>query len=250
MSHEPDDAPVLDALARSVPQVAPPADLRARVLAAAVRDAATPASDAAISALRRAAPRVETRRSGASRTQVAPASRWPWGLAAAAALVAVTTSWGWISARGEIQRLQQTIAELNARAAEFVNVRAEFAREETARDRAATILSADDVTSTVLAGVAPVTQARARAYVSRSRGLLFAAEALPPAPAGRTYQLWTIVGGQPVSHGVFDVDADGHAQVVAQAPPGPHDAVAVTIEPTGGVPSPTGDKVLLGVPSN
>ena len=33
-------------------------------------------------------------------------------------------------------------------------------------------------------------------------------------------------------------------------PPGPAAAFAVTIEPTGGVPAPTGEKVLLGVPTN
>jgi hypothetical protein len=179
-----------------------------------------------------------------------PASRWPWLVAAAAVLVAAVTSLGWMSARGEIGRLQATIASLQANAAALLNVRAEFERERTERERAVAILNASDVHSAPLSGVAPATAARARVYVSASRGLFFAAENLPPLPAGRTYQLWTIVGGQPVSHGVFGPAGDGRAQVLAQAPPGPVDAIAVTIEPEGGVPAPTGDKVLLGIPAN
>ena len=38
MTQDPEEMQVLDALGRVVPQVAPPPDLRARVLAAAVRE--------------------------------------------------------------------------------------------------------------------------------------------------------------------------------------------------------------------
>ena len=181
---------------------------------------------------------------------VAPASRWPWLLAAAAAVLAVGTSLGWWSAQNEIQRLQSTIADLRTSATELLNVRAEFGREQTARQRAATILSAPDVTYTALAGVMPAGAAHARVYVSPTRGMLMAAEDLPALPSGRVYQLWSIVAGQPVSGGVFELEANGRAQVLADAPPGPAAAFAVTIEPTGGVPAPTGDKVLLGIPTN
>lgn len=252
MSEHRDDPQVLDALGRVVPQVAPPASLRARVLDAATRepilprdaDAAPPAS----AAPSRTVPFPD--RSQATLPVRQPASRWPWLVAAAAALIAVVTSLGWMSARGEIGRLQATIAGLQANAAALLNVRAEFDRERTERERAVAILNASDVHSAPLAGVAPATAARGRVYVSASRGVFFAAEGLPPLPAGRTYQLWTIVAGQPVSHGVFGLEADGRAQVLGQAPPGPVDAIAVTIEPAGGVPAPTGDKVLLGVPAN
>lgn len=233
-----DDPRVLDALGRSVPQVEPPAALRARVLAAAV---ATPRD------LPHIAPATLPREPSAP---VKTPSRWPWLLAAASTLVAVGTSLGWRSASEEVARLQSTIAELRATATTLLAVRADFDRERAARERAANILNAPDVAGTSLAGVAPATTARARVYVSASRGLFFAAENLPPLPTGRTYQLWTIVAGQPVSHGIFGPEASGRADLLAQAPPGPVDAIAVTIEPAGGVPAPTGDKVLLGVPAN
>lgn len=248
MIEDPEDRQVLDALGRAVPQVAPPAALRARVLAAATRPSSEPAASAVPPSSARQLPFPD--RSPAAVPPPSLPSRWPWLLTAAAALVAVATSLGWNSARGEIARLQATISDLRVNATALLNVRAEFDRERSDRERAVAILSAGDVHSAPLAGVAPATAARGRAYVSASRGLFFAAEALPPLAAGRTYQLWTIVAGQPVSHGVFGPEADGRAQVLAQAPPGPVDAIAVTIEPAGGVPAPTGDKVLLGIPSN
>jgi hypothetical protein len=256
MSERRDEQQVLDALGRAVPQVAPPASLRARVLAAATREPILPRDGSAADAAAPPAPPPSSRtvpfpdRTGPPAPVRQPASRWPWLVAAAAALVAVVTSLGWIGARDEIGRLQATIAGLQATAATLLNVRAEFDRERSDRERATAILRASDLHSASLAGVAPATAARGRAYVSASRGMFFAAEALPPLPAGRTYQLWSIVGGQPVSHGVFGPEGDGRAQVLAQAPPGPVDAFAVTIEPAGGVPAPTGDKVLLGVPAN
>jgi hypothetical protein len=233
-----DDPRVLDALGRAVPQVEPPAALRARVLAAAL---ATP---------RDLPGAIPTERSIPTTAPVRTSSRWPWLLAARAAAAAVGTSLGWWSASEEVVRLRSTVAELRATATTLLAVRADFDRERAARERAANILNAPDVAGTSLAGVAPATTARARVYVSASRGLFFAAENLPPLPTGRTYQLWTIVAGQPVSHGIFDPEASGRADLLAQAPPGPVDAFAVTIEPAGGVPAPTGDKVLLGLPAN
>lgn len=253
MTQDPEEQRVLDALGRAVPQVAPPPGLRAKVLAAAVREPVEPAEAPGVSPAppTPAAPVPFPARPAAPAigSAPAPASRWPWLVAAASMAIAVGTSLGWISARGEVARLQSTIAELRASAAEFLNVRAEFDRERTDRERVIAILSAGDVHSASLGSVAPAGAARGHVYVSASRGLFFAAEALPPLPAGRTYQLWTIVAGQPVSHGIFAPEGDGRAQVLAQAPPGAVQAIAVTIEPEGGVPAPTGDKVLLGLPA-
>lgn len=261
MTPDPEEMRVLDALGRAVPQVAPPASLRAKVLAAAVREpiepavpADAPASDPASAPVTAPAPTAPVPfparpAAPAIVSAPAPASRWPWLLAAASVLLAIGTSMGWVSARGEISRLRTTIAELRASATEFLNVRAEFDRERSDRERVIAILSAGDVHSASLGSVAPAGAARGHVYVSASRGLFFAAEALPPLPAGRTYQLWTIVAGQPVSHGIFEPAGDGRAQVLAQAPPGAVQAIAVTVEPAGGVPAPTGDKVLLGLPA-
>jgi hypothetical protein len=76
-------------------------------------------------------------------------------------------------------------------------------------------------------------------------GHLFVA-GLPPTPAGKTYALWTIVGGTPRPAGLFGVDADGRGtHRIAPASTGaPARVFAVTVEPEGGVPAPTGPLVL------
>ncbi|THF88963.1 anti-sigma factor [Deinococcus sp. KSM4-11] len=54
-----------------------------------------------------------------------------------------------------------------------------------------------------------------------------------PADPGRTYQLWQIQAGTPVSLGVFD-----EAGLLTAALP-PHATIAVSVEPAGGSPQPT-----------
>ena len=91
--------------------------------------------------------------------------------------------------------------------------------------------------------------ARASAFLDSQNGRLFLyVENLDPLPAGQTYQIWLIVDGTPVSAGVFDVQADGSARLNGEPLPGFEGAVtvAVTVEPAGGVPQPTGPMVLLG----
>jgi anti-sigma-K factor RskA len=73
---------------------------------------------------------------------------------------------------------------------------------------------------------------------------------MPPAPRGRSYQLWTLVDGAAVSAKVFDTDPDGHALVENLALPssarGVTDVV-ITVEPAGGSARPTGPAVLRGL---
>ncbi len=90
--------------------------------------------------------------------------------------------------------------------------------------------------------------ARASAFLDSQNGRLFLyVENLDPLPAGQTYQIWLIVDGTPVSAGIFDVQADGSARLDGEPLPGfeGNVTVAVTVEPAGGVPQPTGPMVLL-----
>jgi anti-sigma-K factor RskA len=79
---------------------------------------------------------------------------------------------------------------------------------------------------------------------------------LPVVPKDKDYQLWVIKKkdpGHPVSAGVFAVSADRESyfkvQPLAYAEREGIQAFAVTLEPKGGVPAPTGAMVLLGQPS-
>jgi anti-sigma-K factor RskA len=66
---------------------------------------------------------------------------------------------------------------------------------------------------------------------------------------GKDYQLWLIRGDEKISAGILRTDASGATlariseQVLAGGRP---DAFAVTIEPPGGMPQPTGPIILLG----
>jgi anti-sigma-K factor RskA len=114
------------------------------------------------------------------------------------------------------------------------------------------VLAARDVAHIELKGQPAAPQASARASWSRSRGLVFLASALPSPPAGRTYQLWILTARTPpISESwLLTPDARGNVIAIFKTPstlPAPV-AMAVTLEPAGGVPAPTGAKYLVGSP--
>ena len=76
----------------------------------------------------------------------------------------------------------------------------------------------------------------------------FVAHRLPALAQGRTYQLWLVSGGQKISAGTFVPDARGEAVVRAEYALARNAlaAVAVTEEPAGGVPQPTGAMIVVG----
>jgi anti-sigma-K factor RskA len=69
---------------------------------------------------------------------------------------------------------------------------------------------------------------------------------LPPLTSEEQYQLWLIQDGQRDSGAIFSVAADGSAEVTidAKRPLTEYGAFGITIEPAGGSPGPTGDRVL------
>jgi len=123
-------------------------------------------------------------------------------------------------------------------------------RQSAAEARSVVIvLAAEDLIRVDLAGQPVAPRAAARAFWSRSRGLIFTASRLPPLPAGRTYELWIISEEMPISAGLLRPSLDGAVQATFTTVPGVARAAAfaVTLEPDGGVPAPTGDKYLVGV---
>jgi anti-sigma-K factor RskA len=61
---------------------------------------------------------------------------------------------------------------------------------------------------------------------------------LPPAPAGKQYQLWSIVNGVPVDNGMLDDNFQGKVLKMKPTKSGSA-AFAITLEKTGGSPTPT-----------
>jgi anti-sigma-K factor RskA len=97
-------------------------------------------------------------------------------------------------------------------------------------------------------GKTPVQPTARATYLPERGGLILLATNLKPLPEGKTYQLWVIPasGKAPVSAGLFHPDSTGTATVVL--PPIPTGiaakALGVTIENSGGAPSPTMPIVL------
>jgi hypothetical protein len=131
------------------------------------------------------------------------------------------------------------------------NAAAAATERERVSELARGVLTAPDLARIDLAGQPVAPTASARALWSRERGLVFSAERLPALPPGRVYQVWVVTADAPISAGLIVPDAAGSNLSFFPTPRdiAPPVAVAVTIEPAGGVPAPTGDKYLVGTPA-
>jgi anti-sigma-K factor RskA len=163
---------------------------------------------------------------------------WPVVLsgAMAAGLAAVVVGWT-VSATYE--------KRLDALARDAEQLRADLRGQQTmlaiVRDPATQVVA--------LAGLPPAPGARARMMWHAHAGGVFVATGLPAPPQGKAYQLWAIAGSNaPVSAGVFEVDASGTGSLSVRPLPGVTtvSAFAVTLEPAGGLPAPSGEMYLLG----
>ncbi|XAL98572.1 anti-sigma factor [Phycisphaeraceae bacterium D3-23] len=125
-------------------------------------------------------------------------------------------------------------------------------QQEEEIDRVLSLLSAPRLEAYVMAGTDEEPTAAARLFYDPvTRRLRMTVAGLDPAQAGETYQAWFVLGdgqGGPVSLGTFNTNAAGEAvfeATLANAPDGIALA-AVSVEPLGGVPAPTGAIVIAG----
>jgi anti-sigma-K factor RskA len=78
--------------------------------------------------------------------------------------------------------------------------------------------------------------------------ILLMATNLPPAPAGKAYEMWVIPkGGKPEPAGMFQSATNGTAMHILHRGLAPGATVAVTMEIETGVDSPT-LPIVIGVP--
>lgn len=233
------DPPILQGLAQAVPQVEPSAELRERVLTSVgieIPKRMTPPSPG-VSAL----PASQVRRAG-------PFGPAGWlAIAASLALAAGLTMYT-AQLRGRIASLESDLRAARLQADASQRQVADAQRAASGAQSEVAVLTAPDLARVDLAGQPVSPQASARAFWSRSRGLVFTASNLPQLPAGRTYQLWVVTARAPVSAGLLTPDPQGSVSGLFATPAdiAAPVAMAVTIEPEGGVPAPTGDKYLIG----
>ena len=233
---------VAAALPHALPLIDPPLSLRNRVIA--VTGQQPPARSTVVSL----PPRTIRTRSTVMSSG--------WLSAAALLLVSVALGAYAMSLRQQITGLREQITGLRGQVSDLTARLDQSEQRVTVATRSVAsaearmaVLTAPDMTQVDLQGQPVAPRASGRAFWSRSRGLVFTASDLPSLPPGRAYQLWVVTAQAPVSAGLLQPDATGR---VAQAFSTPADlprpvAIAVTDEPAGGVPAPTGDKYLVGL---
>ncbi len=147
------------------------------------------------------------------------------------------------------RRYQAELAELRGALEQQAEELASL-REQARQTRESILLVSSPAVKVIdLAGQGPGAASSARVFWDQGRRhwRMYAA-GLPPAGPGKTYQLWLITPTAKLSAGTFDPGAEGEASGRVEVPPdsGPVLAAAVTDEPAGGSPQPTGTILLLG----
>lgn len=216
-------------MATSLDPIEPPAALRDQIRAATLT--------------RSAQPEIELGETTARRRRQRP----QWWLATAATFFLAL--WGWSELRVRTARTQ--IDELQARGKFLEESNRRLQREKENLAGTLGTIAAPDTRMIALSGqeVAPSASARVFLDPARRRAFVFFHN-LPPNSGDKSYELWIIRADMaaPQPAGVFDVGEDGEAQLsVENLPVGVElKALAVTLEPRGGVAAPTGKMYLVG----
>jgi hypothetical protein len=161
---------------------------------------------------------------------------------------------GWLPFAGAVALLSLFAAVYfsgreNQYAEEAVALRDQIRRQTidlTRLNEAFAILSGPETTVTTF-GTGPQPP-KGKVFVNARQGVLLIASNLPPAPAGKTYEMWVIPKtGQPAAAGLFQSQADGTAMHIQRgavdvAATG---AVAVTLENEAGAPQPTTTPLIV-----
>lgn len=99
-----------------------------------------------------------------------------------------------------------------------------------------------------LSGTSEAVSATAKLIYDKTGRAFLIANDLPRAPQGKEYQLWYIVDNKPLPGKTFAPDNNGHGTLKDQVPEAARDSAifAITLEPAGGVTTPTGAIYLRG----
>ncbi|HXW14309.1 MAG TPA: anti-sigma factor [Terriglobia bacterium] len=178
-----------------------------------------------------------------------PARRRPWTPVWAWAGVCVILLAVAIWAAINNLRLSKRVAELELSHQQLVTSNLEL---DAKAARAQAVLDLLTGPQTIQVELSPATAhpvPHGKAFYNRDKGLLFYTMSLHSLPTNHIYELWLIpTVGKPVDIGIFNTDTQGNGQLILTALPQglTAKAFAVTIEPAGGVPAPSGPMVLVG----
>lgn len=167
---------------------------------------------------------------------------WAWVATAAAAVVAVAYL-GNVSQQRSTE-LAQVRTELQTALSQAAQTNAELLRARNVMD----FLNAPE-TKLVTFGPADPKPPKGRVLLNPGKGVVLIASNLPPAPAGKIYEMWIIPkGGKPAPAGLFSSNVQGGALHMFRLPTGAvsaTDTVAVTLEAAAGSDQPTTQPLIV-----
>ena len=176
--------------------------------------------------------------------------RGTFAIAASFALLLVTLSLVFYSFNlsTEISNQEKVIEEQQARISELQN-------DVQQKEELLSILESREVDLVMMSGMEVNPNGYGKViWDSESNRALLQVSNLPAVPSDKDYQLWIIKNNKPVSAGVFAVNDPGKDSFfkIEEMAAGEQaaDAFAITMEPKGGMPQPTGDMYLMGNMNN
>jgi anti-sigma-K factor RskA len=172
------------------------------------------------------------------------ARSWNWLWPAAAAIVLAITTVFLVGVNRNLRSQNAQLQDLLGSQQQQIALLTRYEKEAKEGRAVLAMLKSPTVARFTLARTKEARQPMGRAFFdSKSGGLLFVASAMPPLPAGKSYELWMIdkTGDAPVPAGMFQPDTTGGAIVAMPPMPAGKEAknFAVTIEPEAGSASPT-----------
>jgi anti-sigma-K factor RskA len=219
---------VVGLLGLEAAEAAPPPQLKQMLMATVAQEPAQ-------------SPRERSNIVGGARTRVAPAAPratgaiLPWALAACLGILGIGAVLEWRQANANIETVQSQTAQLRQELA-----RGQARLEE--QEQEIGVLATPGSAALALAGQKEHPESKGTVYWNKRDNRWVVAADLPPAPAGKQYQLWYITAGAgPQSAGMLNTDDTGHGFSVVALPPTATGiaAAAITLEPQGGSEKPT-----------
>ncbi len=162
---------------------------------------------------------------------------WTAVLVPAFAVLAIATVLLW----RENRNVNRQLAALRASAQEQ--------QQQLLQARAvADMIESHDTVTVSLAQQPGMPAGAAHVMYNSKMGMLMYDGQLAPAPSAKSYQLWLVpADGKPISAGVFNPVSGRADHMMMKLPPGiAAKEFAVSLEPAGGMPQPTGPMVLIG----
>lgn len=176
----------------------------------------------------------------------------PWGIVTSLAMVGVF-SFFVFKLMGTIERQNERIVLVEQEKKEIATRLIALRDELSRKDEQLKVLSAKEIHMTMMDGmkVNPVGYGKIIWDPENGTAILQVSH-LPVVPTDKDYQLWVIKDKKPISAGVFAVNDTSSnffkIQNMAVTNPKEIGAFAVTLEPKGGMPQPTGDMYMMGAP--